>query len=415
MAQIDALSRSSDPRIGLVYLARQTEGQSPLTNFVQSYIEQPAGVHHDLIVIFKGYTSQADLTAARRIFDPVRHSGIELPDVGFDIGAYLSAARRLDHDYVCFLNTFTEITDMGWLHKLYANAASPHVGIVGATASYESLFDSLALLHKVIWLCNEVRISYDRPLDYYFDWFIAQNCPQWKAGYNTVGISTTRDYLQTVANRFRSYLAKLKLRRYDEWWTDLLKSHLSFVTGFPTFPNPHVRSNGFMIRRRRLLELDFRSVETKIDACLFESGREGLTSRLTRSGLKALVVGRDGVGYDLCDWSQSGTFRLGDQENLLLSDNQTRNFAAMSPGAKATHVRMTWGNYLHPAPRDFPDLGFEFRVSGAVTGYPGGPRRTRKIDTLGAKIDDRREFAPNAYEESLKRPEQTVAVQKKGS
>jgi hypothetical protein len=28
----------------------------------------------------------------------------------------------------------------------------------------------------------------------------------------------------------------------------------------------------------------------------------------------------------------------------------------------ATHVRMTWGDYLCPAPLDFPDFGFQFPV-----------------------------------------------------
>jgi len=60
------------------------------------------------------------------------------------------------------------------------------------------------------------------------------------------------------------------------------------------------------------------------------------------------------------NWSKSRTFRLGDQADLLLTDNQSRAFAAMSAGGRATYARITWGDYL-AAPPDFPDLGFAFR------------------------------------------------------
>ena len=85
-----------------------------------------------------------------------------------------------------------------------------------------------------------------------------------------------------------------------------------------------------------------------------------MTAALRRQGLAAIVVGRDGRGYDVPDWPSSRTFRLGEQENLLLSDNQSRNFAALPAGARATYRRMSWGDYLGPAPHDFPDLGFAF-------------------------------------------------------
>jgi len=32
--------------------------------------------------------------------------------------------------------------------------------IVGAVGSYESLYDSDALINKVIWLCNEISVRY---------------------------------------------------------------------------------------------------------------------------------------------------------------------------------------------------------------------------------------------------------------
>src|SRR5207245_2074625 len=96
------------------------------------------------------------------------------------IGAYLSAARALDHEYICFLNTFTEIVSPGWLAQLYKHAKYPKVGIVGAMGSYESLHDSLAFTGKLVWLCGVKRIPYDEVLQRYFAWVLDRHAPRWK-------------------------------------------------------------------------------------------------------------------------------------------------------------------------------------------------------------------------------------------
>jgi hypothetical protein len=139
----------------------------------------------------------------------------------------------------------------------------------------------------------------------------------------------------------RRYLAHALSARIERAWTGRRDSldeqfrrrwrrlvspgHGKFVyTRFPTFPNPHIRSNGFMIDRRRLLELGSDLIRTKIDACGFESGIDSLTARVRRQGMAALVVGRGGQDYDVPDWTHSGTFRLGQQKNLLLTAYKVR-------------------------------------------------------------------------------------------
>ena len=121
-----------------------------------------------------------------------------------------------------------------------------------------------------------------------------------------------------------------------------------------------------MLRRELLLDLGFSPVHSKMDASLFESGQDGLTARIRRTGLAAIVVGRDGHGFDVSDWRRSGTFRLADQGNLVIADNHSRAFESMSKGARLAHARMTWGDSLGPAPPDFPGLGISFRTTGRL-------------------------------------------------
>jgi hypothetical protein len=115
-----------------------------------------------------------------------------------------------------------------------------------------------------------------------------------------------------------------------------------------------------MLRRDRLAAFDPAKIQTKLDACAFESGFDGLTAQLRRAGLAAVVVSNDGKGYDVDEWAHSRTFRLFDQSSLILTDNRSREFEQMSEAERAVHTRMTWGDYLGPAPPGFPDLGYRF-------------------------------------------------------
>src|SRR5581483_7525301 len=109
---------------------------------------------------------------------------------------------------------------------------------------------------------------------------------------------------------------------FDARWEQLTAPGKVFANyrQFPGFPNPHIRTSGFMLRRARLMPFQPADIKTKMDAIAFESGDNGLTAQLRRAGLAALVCTKDGRGFDVRDWPRSGTFRLGDQPNLILTD-----------------------------------------------------------------------------------------------
>ena len=86
-----------------------------------------------------------------------------------------------------------------------------------------------------------------------------------------------------------------------------------------------------------------RCVLTKRGAYLFENGKHSLTKRVMRQGLKMIVVGRDGKGYEKEEWNRSGTFRQRNQENLLVADNQTRRYANADEAARNHLARAAWG------------------------------------------------------------------------
>jgi hypothetical protein len=122
-------------------------------------------------------------------------------------------------------------------------------------------------------------------------------------------------------------------------WLRLLRRR-----AFPPFPNPHLRTNGFMIARDLLLELDWPRPRSKAAAWRLESGGLSISRQVWGRGLDVRVVGRAGVVYPAERWRESATFRSGGQANLLVADNRTRQYDDASPAMRAHLERLAWGD-----------------------------------------------------------------------
>jgi hypothetical protein len=343
--------------LGVVYLARAAEGLAPVKRFAESYRTHAPGADHSLIVICKGHRADSEIEETRRQFgQPVEI--IAVSDDGFDIGAYINAAQALTHERLCFLNSFTEIAVDNWLGILDRQLRQPGTGIAGATGSFESVRTTIDFVAKAAWLCLVQRLPYNPDLADQFQWVFEIYAQPWlqRRGWQ----KRTLDQLRFLGlGRLASGTPSL----WREHWkavTGYAGDLSAWLDGFPEFPNPHIRSNGFIVRREIFNRIVSECQPTKESAMHFESGVDGYTARIRQLGLKAEVVDKDGAAYDVSEWPKSRTFRLGDQGGLILTDNQSRNFDAMSSGTKATHARVTWGDYSAPAPDWFRDLGFSF-------------------------------------------------------
>jgi hypothetical protein len=112
---------------------------------------------------------------------------------------------------------------------------------------------------------------------------------------------------------------------------------------FPRFPNPHIRTNAFMISRELMLDLDWWDTRRKVQAWKLESGVRGITQQVWDRGLDALVVGRDGEAYPASRFFESNTFRRNHQANLLIADNRTREFDEADPERRRWLAELAWG------------------------------------------------------------------------
>lgn len=119
-----------------------------------------------------------------------------------------------------------------------------------------------------------------------------------------------------------------------------------FLPEFPEYPNFHVRTNGFMLKREDFLALtEGRTLLTKEDGYQVEAGTQSLTRMVLASGKKVVPVGLKGAIKPRSLWRKS-LFRCGRQRLLLLADNQTRAYEQSSTFGKIrlwalTHTRLS--------------------------------------------------------------------------
>lgn len=346
-----------NPSIAVVYLARSTDGSAKdFLPFARSYAQFGAGLDHDLVVILKGGADRPGTALAiQSLFDRdvtlMRRS-----DEGFDIHAYLDAAKLLKHDYICFLNTFSVLEGDDWLLKLVTPLLrDAGCGMTGATASYESLYDSYGLLTTSIWLANEGIIDFSPALAAFLHDEMSLHAPKWMAG-----AARGNPEPATPAELFLSPTALEQARRQ---WLAVTRSTgtLAEFNLFKPFPNPHLRSNAWVIARETLLSMRFRlDPSVKIHCCHFESGSSGLPTVLAERGLRQTLVGRDGREFAVEAWPESHGFRLGRQDNVLVKDNQVLVFDTATPERRRFLQICSWGQYIARTPEVFRWLGFDF-------------------------------------------------------
>jgi hypothetical protein len=129
-------------------------------------------------------------------------------------------------------------------------------------------------------------------------------------------------------------------------------SYDPYFTNGPS-PNVHLRTTAFLIDRKRFLTLDRGRLRTKTDNNLFESGPNSMTRQLLAGGGKVVVVGRDGRCWLPEEWPKSHTFFSGQQENLIIADNQTLAYEGARLKERRSLARNACGDECFAEPPGF--------------------------------------------------------------
>lgn len=298
----------------VVHLVRAHNGIEPFKRFLESYQSNPGGIEHDLLLVFKGFSSVESKLEYLNLLVPYRYCMLDVEDIGFDIAAYFSTIERYagKYHYFCFLNSYSVILDHDWLNKLYQYISKAGVGLVGASGSWNSN-------------CSNA-----------FSWFQ-------RGAAVVLGLQRKKKRVTTkVSENSNPNNTWEKIQYIGRAVT----TNIQLLLYFNPFPNYHIRTNAFMIAGTLMKSLDCPILNSKMGAYRFESGKGSITNQIIRRGLRVIVVGKNGVGYEKEQWHESGTFWQSDQENLLVADNQTLEYQLGSLEKRHFLTSISWGATL---------------------------------------------------------------------
>jgi hypothetical protein len=207
---------------------------------------------------------------------------------GQDIEIYQKAAAIVDADFFLFLNTYTQFMHPDWLNA-YSKNWTENTGLIGASGSYASYLSAVNVFNK--W--------------------------------------NRRDDI--------SLSKKIKIFKYK------LKLNFLHSRKFKKFPAPHIRTNAFFTSKAIFASIAVDSINGKMDAYFFENGKDSLTESVLKMGLKCIIIDKAGKSYEIPDWPTSKIFWMDNQENLLISDNQTTKYQEATLREKEMYNEIAWG------------------------------------------------------------------------
>jgi hypothetical protein len=280
--------------ISVIYISRgRGAGLVSAERFFDGYKKNPPECSHSLYVVAKGWDNIPGLPEVKIIASGLGACTVDLPDDGYDWGAYMRIAADLSSKWLCLLNSHSYPLASGWLGKLHVCAiGEPKFGACGATGSWGTWYFRYPFLER--------KLS---------------------------------SLLMYPARAGRAYI-----------------DHIRRIGAVTAFPNPHLRSNALFISRELFMEFcKLKSVpKNKRDSHLLESGKHGLSNFLSSNGLSIKVVGANGASYTQESWVESKTFRVPTQCNLLIADNQTCAYDLADWERKRRLEYGAWGRVFTP-------------------------------------------------------------------
>jgi hypothetical protein len=298
--------------LSVVFLMWIPYGIDYMISFLNSYQEFPAGADHNLVILFNGYQNEDDLQKYHE-FLKARNIPYDflLQKNGQDILAYKAAAGKLSTKYILFFNTYSKILAKNWALYYLTAIKKNNVGFVGATGSWQSRADYG--INRVKWIfSNEKKIK--------------ENIPYYVSKQISIGHQSFT--IHPRVSLFLSFINSLK-----------------DIFHFPFSPNPHLRTNAFIVDRIFWLGLEFNSLNSKRDAHLMESGKSSFTRQMLKKQKEVLVINKHGTVFSISSWNISKTLWCDDQEDLLVSDNFTNQYNAQSRIEKQAMSKSIWGSF----------------------------------------------------------------------
>lgn len=306
------MSGATRPPIAVVHLVWQPAGLAPFEAFLRSYERHYSGREHDLVLLFNGFDEPASIAPFRERAAGVRYREIVLDERCLDLAAYARAASVLEHERLCFVNSYSEVVVPGWLALLDTALGQEDVGAAGATGSWAS---HLSYSLYQLGMPGAYADAFD-----------------------------SRRAARSAVHELSDTPVPGPLRN----WLYTLATGLWRMRASDRFPSPHLRTNGFLIDRLLFAELCAGPARNKRATYRLESGPGSITARLRSAGRAPVVVDRHGAARRAADWHEADGFHQAAQQDLLITDNQTGMYAAATVAQRRVLSALSWGPKARP-------------------------------------------------------------------
>lgn len=286
---------SRNAKTTVVYQYWAPLGLQNLVDFSNAVSSNPPGIGCDWIFVVSGKIQKVQEAVVNRFIldnfnDPLILRGKEKT---FDIFDYFFACEKSKTELIIFLNTHSRPDSEGWAKKLTNPFhLHPDIGLVGASGLFLSAYWHFPMIE-------------------------------------TQGFS------------------RLPIKRQWEIWKFQRRAKRT-AREFPRTPGPIIRTNGFCIEKERFLKLELMSEVSKFSTYVFESGWKSMTRQILGQGKSVGIVGKDGIFYLPEEWRKSKSYCSGEQDNLLIKDNQTERYCKISKEDRDWFVSYIFGNPLPP-------------------------------------------------------------------
>jgi hypothetical protein len=287
---------------GIVYLCRGIDiDHQDIIDFSVSLeknlLALEPNYRYKIYIIFKGWEEKKHINP-KYFFSNIKKkiSFFDFSDDGFDLGTYFKVLKYVDEEYIYFFNSTSRIIDDNFF-KFSINAMlDKKLGLLGWAGSFGTLRPSI----KKIFFKLKINININK------------------------------NFMNAIKNLLIDIIA--------------FPYHLYLYKNFPKFPNPHVRSNAFLIKKDLYEEFSKISKysETKIESCELESGKNGLTKFVQKKGYDVKVINSKNKIFDIRECDKSETWRTGDKQHVLVADNGTLSYEKMPISRKLFKEYSAW-------------------------------------------------------------------------
>lgn len=282
--------------IGVLYLIRLGDPLNRLQRFLDSLPKnEPRDVK--IYVLIKTCGDVNFFNEVRRMVQKSKYSLslTEINDEGFDLGAYFLFSKTIEEPLVLPMSSSSQFAQDIDFTKLILQFENPKIGLIGAMASRESARSCLINARKE-WVEERFKITNFRPI-------------------------------QRIIILI-SIFARKKARQ--------------IFRSFPEFPNTHIRTTGFVIRRHLLQEVIERVPKDKFETLILESGKKSIYQKLLKRGFQSKLY-INGRIIDPESRAAEDTFRSPNSEPPFVFDHWWDHFHKTPLEVKSSLIEVTWG------------------------------------------------------------------------